>query len=115
MVPPGVVALLSVAEAVAGDGAVPVLHCPVQEELAGAHRHHLVDPEKCAVNIHVVAFSSRCEGIRVYRSGVQTSVVDRIRIRILKKNSVSGSASKGDADPDPHKPFRVNKLMFCKI
>jgi hypothetical protein len=24
-------------------------------------------------------------------------------------------ASKGNADPDPHKPFRVEKLIFCKI
>jgi hypothetical protein len=35
----------------------------------------------------------------------------------IKKKSRSRceSASKGNLDPDPLKPFRVKKLIFCKI
>ena len=44
VVPPRVVPLLPVAETVAGDGLVPGLHRPVEEELGGAHRQHALNP-----------------------------------------------------------------------
>ncbi len=87
MVPPGVVSLFSVAEAVAGDGAVPVLHCPVQEELAGAHSHHLVDPEKWAMNMSPFFYWRRDvkESARIvvaYRPVLWIRIRIRIYIRI---------------------------------